>query len=67
VLTFVDHADEAMQIANSTDYGPGSGLRTRDLKRARKMARDIEAGVAWINSFKRVNPGSPFGGVGLSG
>ena len=66
VLTFKDDA-EAMQIANSTDYGLGSGLWTRDLQRAHKMARDMHAGMVWINSFKRVNPGSPFGGVGQSG
>jgi acyl-CoA reductase-like NAD-dependent aldehyde dehydrogenase len=66
VLTFKDDA-EAMQIANSTDYGLGSGLWTRDLQRAHRMARDLHAGMVWINSYKRVNPGSPFGGVGLSG
>ena len=56
-----------MQIANSTDYGLGSGLWTRDLQRAHQMARDMNAGMVWINSYKRVNPGSPFGGVGQSG
>ncbi len=66
VLTFKDDA-EAMQIANSTDYGLGSGLWTRDLQRAHRCARDMSAGMVWINSYKRVNPGSPFGGVGLSG
>ena len=66
VLTFKDDA-QALQIANSTDYGLGSGLWTRDLQRAHKMARDLHAGMVWINSYKRVNPGSPFGGVGLSG
>ena len=66
VTTFKDDAD-ALRIANSTDYGLGSGLWTRDLSRAHKMARDIRAGMVWINSYKRVNPGSPFGGVGQSG
>ena len=66
VLTFKDDA-EAMAIANSTDYGLGSGLWTRDLQRAHKVARDMKAGMVWINSYKRVNPGSPFGGAGLSG
>jgi acyl-CoA reductase-like NAD-dependent aldehyde dehydrogenase len=31
------------------------------------MARDIHAGMVWVNSYKRVNPGSPFGGIGASG
>lgn len=58
---------EALEIANSTDYGLGSGLWTRDLARAHKVAGEIRAGMVWINSYKRVNPGSPFGGVGQSG
>lgn len=66
VLTFKND-EEALQIANGTDYGLGSGLWTRDLQRAHRMARELHAGMVWINSFKRVNPGSPFGGVGQSG
>jgi betaine-aldehyde dehydrogenase len=59
--------EEALAIANATDYGLGSGLWTRDLARAHKMAGAIHAGMCWINCYKRVNPGSPFGGVGQSG
>jgi acyl-CoA reductase-like NAD-dependent aldehyde dehydrogenase len=66
VLTFNDD-DEALRIANGTEYGLGSGLWTRDLQRAHKVARELHAGMVWINSYKRVNPGSPFGGVGQSG
>ena len=66
VLTFRDDA-EALQIANSTAYGLGSGLWTSNLQRAHKIARELHAGMVWINSYKRVNPGSPFGGVGQSG
>jgi acyl-CoA reductase-like NAD-dependent aldehyde dehydrogenase len=66
VLTFKDD-EEALRIANSTDYGLGSGLWTNNLQRAHKMARELHAGMVWINSYKRVNPGSPFGGVGQSG
>ena len=66
VLTFKSD-DEALAIANGTDYGLGSGLWTRDLQRAHRTAREIHAGMVWINSYKRVNPGSPFGGFGQSG
>ena len=66
VLTFKDEA-EAMLMANGTDYGLGSGLWTANLQRAHRMARDLHAGMVWVNSYKRVNPGSPFGGVGQSG
>ena len=59
--------EEALAIANSVDYGLGGGLWTTNLSRAHKMARELRAGMVWINSYKRVNPGSPFGGVGSSG
>ena len=66
VLTFRDD-EEALRIANGTDYGLGSGLWTGNLQRAHRVARELHAGMVWINSYKRVNPGSPFGGVGQSG
>ena len=59
--------EEALAIANGTDYGLGSGLWTRDLSRAHSIAGKIHAGMCWVNCYKRVNPGSPFGGVGQSG
>ncbi|KWH12224.1 betaine-aldehyde dehydrogenase [Burkholderia territorii] len=59
--------EEALSIANATEYGLGSGLWTNDLSRAHKMAARIDAGMCWINCYKRVNPGSPFGGIGKSG
>ena len=66
VTRFADEA-EAVALANATEYGLGSGLWTRDLSRAHRFARELKAGMVWINSYKRVNPGSPFGGVGQSG
>jgi acyl-CoA reductase-like NAD-dependent aldehyde dehydrogenase len=66
VLTFKDDA-EALQIANGTEYGLGGGLWTSNLSRAHKVAREMKSGMVWINSYKRVHPGSPFGGVGQSG
>jgi len=59
--------EEALRIANSVDYGLGGGLWTTNLSRAHRVARDLRAGMVWINSYKRVNPGSPFGGIGRSG
>ena len=59
--------EEAMALANGTEYGLGSGLWTANITRAHKFAREIHAGMVWINCYKRVNPASPFGGVGRSG
>src|SRR5450755_689082 len=66
VTTFSDD-DEALAIANGAKYGLGSGLWTSNLARAHGMAREINAGMVWINCYKVVHPGSPFGGVGESG
>ena len=66
VLTFKTDA-EALEIANGTEYGLGSGLWTSNLQRAHLFAREIRSGMVWVNSYKRVNPGSPFGGTGQSG
>ena len=59
--------DEALAIANGTEYGLGGGLWTSNLQRAHLFARQMKSGMVWINCYKRVNPGSPFGGVGSSG
>lgn len=59
--------EEALEMANGVIYGLGSGLWTQNLSRAHRFAREIEAGMVWINSYKVVHPASPFGGVGESG
>jgi aldehyde dehydrogenase (NAD+) len=66
VTTFSDD-DEALALANGVKYGLGSGLWSSNLARAHRMAREINAGMVWINCYKVVHPGSPFGGVGESG
>ena len=66
VTRFKDEA-QVVGIANSTEYGLGGGLWTRDLQRGHRVAAAIRSGMVWVNTYKRVNPGSPFGGVGQSG
>jgi betaine-aldehyde dehydrogenase len=66
-VTTFETDEEALAIANGTEYGLGGGLWTRDLTRAHRVARDMKSGMVWINCYKRVNPASPFGGVGKSG
>jgi betaine-aldehyde dehydrogenase len=59
--------EDAVRIANDVEYGLGGGLWTRDVSRAHVVARQIRSGMVWVNSYKRVNPASPFGGTGSSG
>jgi aldehyde dehydrogenase (NAD+) len=66
VTTFRDD-DEAVAMANGTGYGLGGGLWTTNLQRAHRVAAAMCSGMVWINCYKRVNPGSPFGGIGKSG
>jgi acyl-CoA reductase-like NAD-dependent aldehyde dehydrogenase len=66
VSTFRDD-DEVLAIANGTQYGLGGGLWTTNLQRAHRVAAAMRSGMVWINCYKRVNPGSPFGGLGQSG
>lgn len=66
ITRFRDEA-EVIAIANATEYGLGGGLWTRDLQRGHRVAAAINTGMVWVNGYKRVNPGSPFGGVGQSG
>lgn len=66
VLPF-DDDDDAIRIANGTQYGLASGLWTRDLSRAHKIARRLEAGTVWINTYRTNAAQAPFGGVKNSG
>jgi betaine-aldehyde dehydrogenase len=66
VLTFAND-DEALAIANGTEYALGGGLWTRDISRAHRFAREMHSGMIWINTYKRAHPASPFGGFGQSG
>src|SRR6266446_1558935 len=66
VTTFRED-DEALALANGTEYGLGGGLWTANVQRAHTFAREMKSGMVWINCYKRVNPASPFGGTGSSG
>ena len=66
VLTFGTE-DEAVELANSTEYGLGAGVWTNDLRRAHRVAHALWAGNVWVNSYRVVAPNVPFGGTGASG
>ena len=59
--------DEALEIANSTEYGLGSSVWTESLAAAHKYADELKAGVVWVNKHLILPPEMPFGGVGNSG
>lgn len=48
---------EELDIASDTAYGLGGGLWINDVSRAHMVARELRAGMVWVNSYKRVNPG----------
>ncbi len=62
-----DDEEEALAIANGVEYGLSATLWTTDLRRAHRMARDLEAGIVWINTWLLRDLRTPFGGVKSSG
>jgi aldehyde dehydrogenase (NAD+) len=58
---------EALELANRTRYGLAAGVWTLDVKRAHRVARELEAGTVWINMYRGLVPQSPFGGYKDSG
>ena len=69
VVTLIpfDDEDEAIAIANGTDYGLAASLWTRDLSRAHRVAARIDFGIVWINCWMLRDLRTPFGGVKHSG
>lgn len=59
--------EEAVALANDSDYGLAAHVETNNLKRAHRVARDLDAGTVWINGFQDLPVGAPFGGVKRSG
>ena len=69
VLSILEYEDqeEAIKIANDTDYGLGAGVFTKDLKKASWTAGKLEAGQVYVNKWFTGNHATPFGGYKQSG
>lgn len=66
VMPFADEA-EALKLANDHQFGLGASVWTRDIGRAHRVARDLNAGIVWINDHHKNDPASIWGGFGMSG
>jgi len=62
-----DTEEEAVSIANGVQYGLTAGIWTRDLSRAHRVSAQIMAGTVWVNTYRILNPGVPYGGFKISG
>jgi aldehyde dehydrogenase (NAD+) len=62
-----DDLDEVVKRGNATDFGLGSGLWTRDVSKAHKVAKSLRAGSVWVNCYQAMDPAVPFGGYKMSG
>ena len=65
-IPFTD-IEEVIERGNKTPFGLGSGVWTRDVGKAHRLARAIRAGSVWINCYQAMDPAVPFGGYKMSG
>jgi acyl-CoA reductase-like NAD-dependent aldehyde dehydrogenase len=66
VTRFSDEA-EAIALANDSPFGLAGAVRTMNIVRAHRVAAKLRCGIVWINDHHRLDPASPWGGVGDSG
>jgi aldehyde dehydrogenase (NAD+) len=59
--------EEAIRVANDSDYGLAGGVWTKDIERGVSIARQVEAGTMWVNDYHMLNMNYPFGGYKQSG
>lgn len=59
--------EEAVALANDSPFGLGAAVWTTNIKRAHRVAHNLDAGIIWLNDHHRNDPSSPWGGTKDSG
>jgi aldehyde dehydrogenase (NAD+) len=62
-----DDVDDVIKRANDTKFGLASGVWTKNMNTANKVARNLRAGTVWVNTYSLMDPAVPFGGYKMSG
>jgi acyl-CoA reductase-like NAD-dependent aldehyde dehydrogenase len=66
-ITTFKTVDEAVALANDTEYGLGNGMWTKDIDKAHQVSKRLKSGTVWVNTFLDGAPQMPFGGYKRSG
>lgn len=67
VIVGFDTEEEALELANDSEFGLGAAIWTQDLSQAFRVSEQIESGICWVNTHHRNDPSSPWGGIKSSG
>jgi acyl-CoA reductase-like NAD-dependent aldehyde dehydrogenase len=67
VVVGFDTEEEALDLANDSEFGLGAAIWTQDLSQAFRVSENIESGICWVNTHHRNDPSSPWGGIKSSG
>ena len=62
-----DTEEEALLLANGTNYGLGAGIWTKDMARVFRFTKGLQAGTVWVNTYRALSYMAPFGGMKASG